>query len=248
MAQAGRLEPDEDLAGSRLVQVQLGDLPRLAALAEHRRPGLHASSGLGSAWLGARVKGAVFSFHITRFSSSKVSYIVCPEPGGALMTGTASAGPRLWPTPGLEGARGAPARQARRGAAVDISLDGKVALVTGAGPNIGSGIALALSRYGARVACNDLRARGGQGGRAADRAQRRDRRGAVRRRELRGRRAWRTSAAVLQTLGPHRHRRQQRGGPARPRHPGGGSGLVQPGGDRGRGRQLPATPSTPRSR
>jgi NAD(P)-dependent dehydrogenase (short-subunit alcohol dehydrogenase family) len=39
---------------------------------------------------------------------------------------------------------------------VEISLEGKVALVTGVGPNIGSGIALALSRYGARVACNDV--------------------------------------------------------------------------------------------
>ena len=40
---------------------------------------------------------------------------------------------------------------------MEISLHDKVALVTGTGPNIGSGLALALAKYGARVACNDVR-------------------------------------------------------------------------------------------
>jgi NAD(P)-dependent dehydrogenase (short-subunit alcohol dehydrogenase family) len=37
-------------------------------------------------------------------------------------------------------------------------LEGRVAIVTGAGPNIGSGIALALSKYGAKLAVNDVNA------------------------------------------------------------------------------------------
>jgi len=40
---------------------------------------------------------------------------------------------------------------------MDINLNGKVALVTGVGPNIGSGLALMLGKYGAKVACNDVR-------------------------------------------------------------------------------------------
>ncbi len=40
---------------------------------------------------------------------------------------------------------------------MDVSLADKVALVTGASPNMGSGIALVLGKYGAKVACNDIR-------------------------------------------------------------------------------------------
>lgn len=36
-------------------------------------------------------------------------------------------------------------------------LENKIAIVTGAGPNIGSGIALGLAKEGATVACNDIR-------------------------------------------------------------------------------------------
>ncbi|MGH3342306.1 MAG: SDR family NAD(P)-dependent oxidoreductase [Carbonactinosporaceae bacterium] len=43
----------------------------------------------------------------------------------------------------------------RRGADGDFA-GRQGGLVTGAGPNIGSGIALLLSRYGAKVACNDI--------------------------------------------------------------------------------------------
>ena len=39
---------------------------------------------------------------------------------------------------------------------VAISLEGKVALVTRCGPSIGSGVALALAKYGAKVAVNDV--------------------------------------------------------------------------------------------
>lgn len=55
---------------------------------------------------------------------------------------------------------------------MELSLDGKVAIVTGAGPNIGSGIALALAKYGAKVACNDIDPAAAQ--KAVDRVRRND--------------------------------------------------------------------------
>jgi len=41
---------------------------------------------------------------------------------------------------------------------MEVNLNDKVAIVTGAGPNIGSGLSLMLAKYGAKVACNDIRA------------------------------------------------------------------------------------------
>ena len=36
-------------------------------------------------------------------------------------------------------------------------LDDQIAIVTGTGPNIGSGLTLGLAKEGAIVACNDIR-------------------------------------------------------------------------------------------
>src|SRR5690242_16619700 len=51
--------------------------------------------------LGVTTNGPALSFHITRFSSSKVSYIVCPDPEGSLMTSTALARPGAVASPRL---------------------------------------------------------------------------------------------------------------------------------------------------
>ena len=47
--------------------------------------------------------------------------------------------------------------EAAKGREMGVSLAGKVALVTGASPHMGSGLALVLAKYGAKVACNDVR-------------------------------------------------------------------------------------------
>src|ERR1700750_1037815 len=54
-------------------------------------PGL-AWAGLGWPGLGVATNRPALSFHIPRLSASEVSYIVCPDSGGVLMTSTASAG------------------------------------------------------------------------------------------------------------------------------------------------------------
>src|ERR1041384_1197287 len=60
-------------------------------------------SWAGPAWpgLGVATNGPALSFHITRFSSSKVSYLVCPHLLERIMTSTALARPGAVASPRL---------------------------------------------------------------------------------------------------------------------------------------------------
>ena len=93
-------------------------------------------------------------------------------------------------------------------------LDGKVAIVTGAGRGIGRGEALELAREGARGG-QRARRRGRQGGGRRDRCGGR-RGGARHRRLLRGRHRARTGRDGGRQLRAARRAGQQRGHPARP--------------------------------
>ena len=121
---------------------------------------------------------------------------------------------------------------------MEISLAGKVALVTGAGPNIGSGIALALARYGAKVACNDIDPAAAQA--------------AVKRIERNGGTAIAVPGdvtdeeqvlgylrTVTETWGRTGHRRQQRRDPGRSRRAGREHRVLRAGRAGRRARQLP---------
>src|SRR5437763_4246528 len=128
--------------------------------------------------LGVAANLPALSFHITRFSSSKVSYIVCPDPGGRLMTSTALAGPGAVASP-RDPVR-TPACESTGGLAV-----GRVAGREGGAGHRGRAEHRQRDRAGARA----LRGEGGvqrpgpggvEGGGTPDRAQRRRRAGAVR--------------------------------------------------------------------
>src|SRR5690242_21943911 len=128
--------------------------------------------GLAGPGLGVATNGPARRFHITRFSSSKVSYIVCPDSGGVLMTSTASAGPGAVASPRVPVSTG--------GLTV-----GRVAGREGGAGHRGRAEHRERDRAGARAlrgSCGVQRPGPGgvEGGGAADLAQRRRRAGAVR--------------------------------------------------------------------
>src|SRR4029450_9135507 len=65
-------------------------------------------------------------------------------------------GPTTRSTPRSRSARAAPQRDMPDAGGVTISLDGRVALITGAGAGIGRATALLLSRAGAAIGVNDI--------------------------------------------------------------------------------------------
>jgi hypothetical protein len=115
VAQAGRFHPDEHFVRLRRVQFKLGDLPWGTRLAQHCCPGLHrVPPTLGLTYfLAGKICGRThdkrihdcpdIGFHITRFPSRQVSYIVVGVPGEAVMTCNKSPGQALLPRPAPPG-------------------------------------------------------------------------------------------------------------------------------------------------